>query len=356
MRIAQIMLAKGFGGAERSFVDLCGALTARGQEVLAIAETGATALPYLEEIDHLTISRVTVRGVWDVFVKRKIAAQLRTFAPDIVQLHLARAAYLGGSAARAQRMPTIAKTHNYVNLKYYRAIDHLVPTTKKQRDYLRDAGIPDAQITLIPNFSRVAGAHQREQTRAGTALRIVAIGRLVYKKGFDILLRALHRATRRGLQCRAVIVGGGEETAALKTLCSELALDDVVEFAGWQRDIAAYLSHADVCVLPSRDEPFGIVCLEAMALTVPMIASRSDGPLEVLDEETAILVACEDIDGFADALCAVARAPASAARRAEKALVRFKQRYSEEAVVAQYLALYTRLQRATTHSHDPSAL
>jgi glycosyltransferase involved in cell wall biosynthesis len=345
VRIVQIMLAKDFGGAERTFVDLCRALSRRGHEVLAICERRAEALRHLEQMTDVACRPLTVRGPWDVFARRTIRRSLKDFGADIAQLHLARAAGLGGSAARALGIATLAKTHNYVDLKYYRAVEHLVPTTTKQRDYLLAGGIPAARLSLIPNFSAIApppaGGGAREA--GGAVLRVAAIGRLVHKKGFDLLLRALAAARARGVDLRCSIAGTGPEGDTLYRLCAKLRLNHAVTFLGWRDDVAACLAAADVFVLPSRDEPFGIVCLEAMALGVPIIATRTDGPSEILDADTAILVEIGSADALAGALQELATDRDQAERRVKAARARFHRYYSEEAVVAQYIALYERL-------------
>ncbi|TDJ63607.1 MAG: glycosyltransferase [Proteobacteria bacterium] len=343
MRIAQIMLAKGFGGAERSFVDLCAALCARGHQVLAICERRAEARPFLEATDAVAIRTLTVRGPWDLIARRAIKRTLKRFGAEIVQLHLARAAGLAGPAAAALNIPTLAKTHNYVDLKYYLAVGHLVPTTSKQRAFLVSAGIPARRISLIPNFSAIAPVGPVQRDPRDTTLQVAAVGRLVYKKGFDVLLRAVANARQRGIALRCVIAGAGPERDTLSRLCAALELNDVVSFLGWQEDVAQCLAVADVFVLPSRDEPFGIVCLEAMALGVPIIATLTDGPTEILDRDTALLVERDNPDSLATAFAEVATNRAGAAVRAATAHERFNRYYSEEAVVSQYLALYADL-------------
>ncbi len=342
------MLAKRFGGAERSFVDLCRALGVRGHKVLAICERRSEVLREIEGMDGVTYHTLKVHGPWDFVARRTIKHYLRDFDVHVAQLHLARAASLGGRAAAALGIPSVAKTHNYVNLKYYRAIDHLVPTTSKQHAFLIAAGTPAARASLIPNFSSIVarGGANGSSAAGGSQLKIAAIGRLVHKKGFDILLRALARVRHYGVDFICAIAGAGPEGEALHRLCRELALEEAVSFLGWRHDVANCLAGVDVFVLPSRDEPFGIVCLEAMALGVPIIATRTDGPLEILDADTAILVEIDDAGALARALVDVAAHRAPAQRRAEMARARFDRYYSEAAVVRQYLALYARMTAA----------
>ncbi|MFT4560711.1 MAG: glycosyltransferase involved in cell wall biosynthesis [Gammaproteobacteria bacterium] len=342
MRIVQIMLGKEFGGAERSFIDLCAALSMRGHEVLAICESRAQARAYVERIDGITVRPIKVFGPWDYWAALQLKSHIKAFKPSIVQAHLARAAKLGGWAARSLSIPSVAKTHNYVNLKYYRRINHLVPTTDKQRKYLLANGVTEDKISQIANFSSIAPM-PRAQAQAGDPLRVVALGRLVHKKGFDVLLRAVAAAVQSGADIRLEIAGDGPELTVLKNQVAELDLVSKVTFLGWQASPESVLARADVFVLPSRDEPFGIVCLEAMALGVSIIATRTDGPAEILDGDTALLVDIEDVSGLAQALVEIASDPAKAAARAAAARDKFNASYSEEIVLQQYLELYRRL-------------
>ena len=342
MRIAQIMLAKGFGGAERSFVDLCAELAARGHDVLAICAARGDARPLLRTIGGLHVRAVRVWGVWDVFAQRAIAAALRAHATQIVQCHLARAAHLGGGAARDLGLPTLAKTHNYVDLKYYRAIDRLVPTTLSQAQFLREHDIDATRITRIPNFSRLPAPTQWARADGGV-FRILALGRLVAKKGFDVLLDALAMLDARSVTL--TIAGDGPERTALEQRARALSPRIAVRFTGWRDDVGSLFAATDVFVLPSRDEPFGIVVLEAMAAGVPIVATRTAGPLEILSPTTAVLVDVGDVPGLAQAIAGVIDDSEAARQRAARATLVYDKTYSAAAVVPQYEALYTEMTR-----------
>ncbi len=341
MKIAQIMLAKGFGGAERSFVDLCAELVARGHDVLAICEARSAALPLLRDVAGLGLVTLRIWGAWDPFATHAIARALRAHCSTVVQCHLARAAHLGGKAARDLGLPTLAKTHNYVDLKYYRAIERLVPTTHSQARYLHEQGIAAERLTRIPNFSRLI---RRPPSRElSDVIRVLALGRLVEKKGFDVLLEALALVPpdRHGIEL--TIAGDGPQRAALEVYARALPAHVTVHFAGWRDDVAQLFAQSDLFVLPSRDEPFGIVVLEAMATGVPIIATRTRGPLEILDAESAVFVDIDDVQALADAIKDCLKDPARAQQRATHAGVVYETTYSAAAVVPAYEALYTAL-------------
>jgi glycosyltransferase involved in cell wall biosynthesis len=342
MRIAQIMLGKGFGGAERSFVDLSLALAARGHHILAIGEARGAALPVLKDVNGITCFGLTCMGSWDRWAGYRIQRALADFAPDLVQAHLARAALLGGRAARALGLPALAKTHNLVDLRYYRYLNMLVPTTNAQAEYLLQHGIPRHTQTLIPNFSAIVPVD--EVMDAAPARHVVkTLGRFVTKKGFDLLIDATAAVLQTGRDIKLVIAGDGPERAALAAQITDRNLQAHVRLEPWVSDVRAFLADAGLFVLPSRDEPFGIVLLEAMACGVPIIATPTQGPLEILTAETALLLEEISAESIAASLIAALDAPQAMHARARQALEVFRACYSPEVVVAQYVALYQRM-------------
>lgn len=347
MRIAHIMLGRGFGGAERSFVDIVHALLARGHEVLAIADPRGVALAKLDDAQGpLIIAPVTCHGSWDHWSRWRIRRTLAGFRADVVHTHLARAALHGGAAASALGIPALAKTHNLVKLKYYRDITCLVPTTVAQEHYLRSHGVAPERLERIPNFTRVSAAApapaNARQRAPGAPYILRALGRFVAKKGFDTLLEALARLAEQGVDVRLQLAGDGPERARLEQLVQTLGLREQVLFPGWTDDVAGFLAGADLLVVPSRDEPFGIVLIEAMACGVPVIATRTQGPLEILAPGTGYFV---DADDAAALAATIARAlnDEHRDRVAHAAQARFREHYSEDSVVSRYLGLYHRL-------------
>lgn len=344
MRIAQVMLARGFGGAERSFVDLSLALAARGHEVLAIGDQRGKALPMLAGRAGITLATLRCHGNWDLFARRRLRQALAAFAPQVVQAHLARAALLAGHAAHALGLPTLAKTHNLVDANYYRDIDLLVPTTHAQAAHLRAQGVAEEDLRIIPNFSPLAPRTTRSND-AGPPWRLKTFGRFVAKKGFASLLDAVAALCAAGVDVRLELGGDGPDNGALRARAADLGIADRVRWPGWVTDVPAFLADAHLFVLPSHDEPFGIVLLEAMACGVPIVTTPTAGPREILDADTACFAARDDAAALEDALKLALGDYTLCAHRALAALERFRTRYSAEVITARYLDAYAELMR-----------
>lgn len=338
MDICQVMLAKGFGGAERMFVDLCRALAARGHGITAVCHPRGEAARLLRGAAGVELETVPVAGVWDLLAVRRLRRVFADRHPAVIGVHLARAAHLAARAARPLGIPVIAKTHNYVDLKYYRHVNRFVATTVDQKNFLVRSGVAADRIEIVPNFSSITPA-------AGVAApggELAAVGRLVPKKGFDVLLRAMADLVREGLDVRLRLAGDGPERQRLLELARSLGLGDRVRFAGWQWDIAAFLEGASLFVLPSLDEPFGIVIIEAMARGLPIVSTATQGPREILGEREGWLVEPGDAEELADAIRGALRDPAECRLRAGRALARFGAEFAEAAVLPKLIDIYVR--------------
>ena len=336
MKICQIMLAKGFGGAERYYVDLAIVLAERGHDVLAISHQGSPAAKMLAEIPGIQAHCVTVLGKWDPFIAGKIRTIIAEHKSEGVQAHLARGAFIAGKITRKMHIPLFAHTHNLIKLKYYKNVDKFIVSTNVQSQYLIDKGITADKIQLIRNFSafKPVSATQCRQS----VQKIVAHGRFVHKKGFDILLRSLAAIPNDNVELH--IAGDGPERESMLTLARQLELKDKVYFPGWQNNIRNFLLQGDLFVLPSREEPFGIALLEAMACGIPMISTLCHGPLEILDETVAYLCKPDNVESLAQAMKTAIQDGMGRTAKAQTALTLFQQHYAIDKAANQFEALY----------------
>jgi len=146
---------------------------------------------------------------------------------------------------------------------------------------------------------------------------------------------------REHVRARLVMIGDGPDRADLERQVSDDGYADVVEFVGEQPDLVPWLSAADLFLLPSSQESFGMAALEAMACEVAVIASRVGGLPEVIqDGVTGFLYAPDDLAGMAE--CAVMLAKDSPLRKGigQAAAQHVRTNFCEGTVVPHYEALY----------------
>ena len=134
--------------------------------------------------------------------------------------------------------------------------------------------------------------------------RVVAVGKLVPQKGFDLLLKAWHKAIQHEQDWKLQIIGAGVEENNLKSLCNSLGLDNSVEFVGKTNDVQSYYKNASIYVMSSRFEGFGFVLIEAKELGLPIVSFDCPyGPGEVVrDRIDGLLAKSENIDDFCEKL------------------------------------------------------
>ena len=338
MRIVQVMFSKGFGGAERYFVDLCLSLAERGHEVLAITHPESASRRHLEGHPRIRVVPLRVRGNHDWLKLWPLARAVRAFRPDIVEAQLSRAGLYLGRIKRWLSAPLVTHVHNYLDLKYFRHVDFFTAATPDQARHLRELGVADERITVVPNFSMFP-PRERPAGETTTAVQLLAFGRFVHKKGFDVLLRAVARLPDQDAY-RLVLAGDGPDRDKLTALADELGIAERVDFPGWLEDVTPLLDQADVFVLPSRHEPFGIVVLEAMARGTAIVSTRTEGPVTILDTDSGWLCAIDDAADLAIQLEDAIRDDAGRSARAERALARYRERYYVDTVLPQMEAAY----------------
>jgi glycosyltransferase involved in cell wall biosynthesis len=144
------------------------------------------------------------------------------------------------------------------------------------------------------------------------------LARLDPRKGLPILLQAVGLALSKLPEATLLIGGDGEERATLERRARELGLAGRVEFAGPVHDPPAFYRRCDLFALPSLDEGFGLVVLEAMASGLPVIGTRVGGVPELIEHDrNGLLVEPGDAPAIAEALRTLWADPARRARLAE---------------------------------------
>ena len=164
---------------------------------------------------------------------------------------------------------------------------------------------------LIPIYNGVNLQHIRELSASFRVVKknkrwIVGCGRLEAQKDFETLIRAFHAylLQHKNTSIRLILVGNGSQKGFLEALCEELDIRESVQFTGFQSNPYPWIAAADVLVLPSLYEGFGLVIVEAMALGVPVIASDCPwGPSEIIDSgDSGLLFQVGHVDQLATQL------------------------------------------------------
>ena len=177
--------------------------------------------------------------------------------------------------------------------------DRVIACSYYMREQVADIfGVPDEKVTVIPNGIdpddlQPSDAAELARLRLEFAPRdhqlVLLIGRLVYEKGFQLALEAMPRVLEEAPGTRFLVAGSGTHEAELKRQAAELGLMEHGTFLGWIGDDVLHSLYriADLTVVPSIYEPFGLVALEAMASGCPCIVADTGGLREVVPHEEA---------------------------------------------------------------------
>lgn len=346
MKIAQIMLGKGYGGAERAFVDTCLALSKAGHEVVAITDQGFSEQHRIEGKAGITTAPIPIFARWDPIARFRLYQTLKTQRPDIAHIHLRRAMSITASSVNRLRIPLAVSLHNYGNVAAFRRANCLIALTNGHRNYIvqhsgfTKSSMTPEDVTTIPNFSRFPII--KKTTPKNGALKLLAYGRFVPKKGFDVLIEAMALAIKENKQLHLTLIGDGPERSALTQQITNHDLGPHVTLHDWQSDLIPILDRHDVFVLPSRSEPFGIVLLEAMARGLGIITTRTEGPAEFLNSDCCEFVDINSPQQLAKAVVSFEKNRGQLQSKAETAQRCFEHEFSETVVVAQLVQKYQR--------------
>jgi glycosyltransferase involved in cell wall biosynthesis len=214
------------------------------------------------------------------------AAIIRPFFPRGVRLYLQEvtslSAYLGEDGKDTRTM-------RWLHRRLYSRADKIICVSEyARRDLAEHFGIPRPKMTVIYNpvdrerVGRLADADENPFTTPGPHL--VAVGRLVRVKGYDVLLDALARV-RQTIPAQLTILGDGPLELDLKNQARRLGLADAVRFVGFQENPYSYFRHADLFVLSSRYEGLPLVVLEALSLGTPVVATDCPGGIREIIAE-----------------------------------------------------------------------
>ena len=335
-----------YGGVERVVQALALDLVARGDEVRVVAITRDGPIGEALRARGIAVSVLGIRHSADARVCLALASLLRRVRADVAHSHLAVSdlvTAVAASLARATR--TVATVHSgYVGLGRVRRAAWRVALRRFDRviavsEWVRTLLPASLDAALVrPSLAGPDDAFDRTQARARLGIPldtplVIAVGRLVPVKGFDVLARAAGMVKTAGT--RILIIGDGPERARLSHAAG-------IELLGGRDDAAALLAAGDVVVSASRSEGFPQTPIHAMAAGLPVVATDVGGTPEiVVHGRTGLLVPPDDPAALAGAIDALLGDGARAAALGAAGRARLhEQRLTRRTMVDQTRAVY----------------
>jgi sugar transferase (PEP-CTERM/EpsH1 system associated) len=360
LRIGLVNWSLGLGGAEQVIIHLARECARRGHQVtvFTLNEPGAFA----ERVTEVGIEVVPLykRGRYDHAVLWRLAREFRARKIEVVHTHLWGGNLWGRLAARLAGVPVVVSTEQNIDPWkpwYYLVLDRwlaswattLVAVSEEVRRWYEARGVGRGRWQVIynsipipppPSPARTRGPLHRE-LGLGEEPVVAWVGRFVPAKAPEVFIEAMVAACRRVPGLKAVMIGDGPLREQVRAAIAAKGLERHVVMTGLRQDVPELLVGMDVLVFSSTREGLSLAMLEAMALGVPVVATRVGGTPELIEDGvTGLLVEPEAPAALARRLVELLQDPARAAAIRQAARRVVEERFSAERMAQAYLDVY----------------
>lgn len=364
MRILQISSARALGGGERHLLDLANSLAAKGHDVHVALSPRSPLAKELRSIPKENIVTLPLRNALDAASALELARLISKKQIEIVHVHMARDYPLAAYAARRNRSSRLIITRHVLfplsrlhgvtlsNVTRVIAVSEAVARRLREQQLF-----PPDKIVTVPNgidverFTAARRNFKRAEFRRklelpAKGLLIGTVGEINPLKGHADFVRAAAIIADRFPDLHFIIAGEDtsspkENLRALQQLIGELGLEKRVHHFGWLDDIADLYCALDVFVSASHSESFGLAIAEAMACETAVVATRTDGAGEIIDDGvTGLLVPIGDANSMAQAMAGLLEDDKQRRKLAAAASAAVRRRFSLERMVDETEQIY----------------
>ncbi|OQD50910.1 glycosyl transferase [Enterobacter cancerogenus] len=364
MRITLIITGLSMGGAEKQVCDLADQLSCKGAQIQLISLSGKTLItPSNNEIEIISLSmrKNPLSLLLTYFKARK---EIKKFKPDIVHSHMVHANIFARLLRITTPVPKLVSTsHNSYEGGSLRAFicritDPLstLSTNVSQEateSIIKRGSVNKAKVATVHNGINIEKFRFNEESREKLRHEIgvdqqtpllLSVGRLAPAKDYPNLLRAFSAIKgRTSVEPQLAIIGGGALETELKALAAESGIADRVHWLGIKTNVNEWMSAADIFVLSSAWEGFGLVVAEAMAAERVVVATDCGGIKEV-SGNNGFLVPPHACAALAEAIItALNLSPEDARQMGAASRSHVEQHFSMSAITQKWLALYRSL-------------
>jgi glycosyltransferase involved in cell wall biosynthesis len=333
VKVVHLIKTTGIAGAETHLLALLPALREYGvRSELILLEDPRRPQAELQrrmEAGGVPVTRIPIRWHIDPALPGRLRAELKRREFDLLHAHLPHGEWYGELALRAfPGKPFLMSRHNDDRFRRWlpvrwmfaasirRASVVIAISKAVERFLVAVERVPSAKVVCIPyGLDAAAYARQavpgalRAELAIGDRPLVFFVGRLTAQKGVDTLLAAFADVERKMPGAFLALAGDGPLRGRLEREAVARGLRNV-RFLGWRADVPRLMPDADLLVMPSRWEGFGLIALEAMAMAKPVVASRVSALPEIVEEaETGFLVPPDQPAPLADAILRVLEQP-----------------------------------------------
>lgn len=344
-KICELCLSPDLGGLELYMMRASHYL---GNECVSVVNEKGKLKNYYEETSHryYTLKRRNVLLSW--LSARTLAKIIDNEGIDVLHVHWTKDLPLAVSAKLlSQRKPKVIQSRHMTMTRFkddfyhrflYKNIDLMLAVThqvKSQIEKFIPSDIrPKTQVLYIgaeqPTLiSQQVRKERREQLGLNDSFTVGIVGRIELPKGQHIVLEAVKLLNANGMDAKTLVVGHAMDEEYLRRLQNEYV--DSAIFTGFTDEAQTMMQLCDVMVLATENETFGLVLIEAMMCGVCVVASRSGGPLEIIDDEiNGLLFKTFDISDLAEKLTLLYQNSDTRQRFAEEGKVKALEKFESE--------------------------
>lgn len=295
MRVLIVDSGKSWRGGQGQAFLLSQGLRERGHGVTVVAPESSPLSQKMVSIG-IPVRPINQSSELDLLSGVRLARLSKEIEPDIVHAHTSRSLAVARLAQllglKGKLVVTRHLTRRPMNyFKYHRGVSRFIAVSNAVQSSLESAGIPESSIDVVRNgvrLQRPQSNNAAPRTGLKGPVSLVAIGALTPEKNYPTLIEAAKLAQIEGANVRWTVLGEGRERARLSRLIKKTSVP--VELRGHVPDVSPYLAEASALVHTATAEALGSGILEALAMGVPVVATRVGGIPEVITPEVGTLV------------------------------------------------------------------
>lgn len=368
-RVCHILSGKTVWGTENYVFNLFNELKSLSIDThLICANEGMISSKFQEA--GVDVDILKMNGYSDLSAVLNLASILKEKNIDILHTHLGLDSFLGSLASSIANIPMISSVHfdkpSYVSISSpivrhlwttvqkikNQRIAHFLPITQNVAHELSNReSVPLHKLTVvhpgIPPFESSNLRRNELRVEFGAQesdIVLISLGRLQPEKNFPYLLDSMRVVNQARNNIKLWIVGEGFERQKLQRIIEENELADSVKMMGYRADAKELLSAADIFVLPSKAEPFGMAAVEAMFVELPVIGTRGPGLSTIVEHnQTGILVDPDQVKSMSDAIIQLSGDPDLRRNLGKAGRVRALNTFTSEIMASKITTIYERL-------------
>lgn len=357
VNILHISRTMGQGGAEKIVYQLATAGSAKGQHV-TVASTGGKYVEMMEKVSHTKIYDLECKN--PLVILKNLFSLAKIIKKQKIQIihshHRMAACYAVILRMFFPKVRLVYTAHNvfYDKQKLTRLSlrnTKIVAVGNSVRENLmKEFQIDEKQIETIYNSVEVSEAQKEfqlpelEQMKLKGYQLVGAVGRLSEQKGMDVFVKALQLVKQQYPKVKGVIIGDGELRGEIEQLIREQNMTEDIQLLGYQMHVTDLIAQLDFLVMPSRWEGFPLTPIEAFAMKKTVVGSDIGGINEIVkNNESGILVAKDDVNGFADAILKCLQNEAFREKLEIQAKKSFEEKYHYSIFEEKYMRLYQQI-------------